>query len=103
MGSSVLHRSSADALAVSHVPDVGVSKSHIRMGARPPSPSQIHRHERRPAQLGPRIFLLAYGLVDGPQTPGRYGQGPQHRHERLGSRPGGHVSKKVRLVSRNIS
>lgn len=96
MGSPVLQRPSADACAAGAVPDIGVPEPHLRMGQGPPGPPQVHRHGRRPAQLVPGIFLLAHGLADGPQTPGRVHQGLRGRDERPGSRPGGHVAEKVR-------
>jgi len=65
------------------------------MGPGPPGPSQVHRHGRRPAQFVSWIFLLAHGLADGPQAPGRVRQGWRGRHERPGSRPSGHVAEKV--------
>jgi len=95
VGSPVLHRPSADANAAGRVPDIGVPKPHLRMGPGPPGPPQVHRHGRRSAQLVSGIFLLAHGLVDGPQAPGRVRKGWRGRHERPGSRPGRHVSEKV--------
>jgi len=94
----VLQRPSADASAVGRVPDTCVPKPHIRMGPGPPGPPQVHRHGRRPAQFVSGIFLLSYGLADGPQAPGCGRQGWRGRHERPGSRPGGHVAEKVRLT-----
>jgi len=44
------------------VPDGGRPVQHLQLGARPPAAPQVHRHGRGPAQLKPRILLLARRL-----------------------------------------
>lgn len=50
------------------VPDGRRPVQRVQLGAGPPAAPQVHRHGRRPAQLKPRVLLLAHrmGADDAP-------------------------------------
>lgn len=82
----------AAARAAGPVPDGGRAVQRVQLGARPPAAPQVHGHGRGPAQLEPRVLLLARGLGADHAAPGVRVQGVVRRHGRHGGRLGGHVA-----------
>jgi len=74
------------------VPDGGRAVQHLQLGARPPAAPQVHGHGRGPAQLEPRVLLLARGLGAHDAAPGVRVQGVVGGHDRHGVGLGGHVA-----------
>lgn len=73
----------------------------VQLGARPPAAPQVHGHGRGPAQLEPRVLLLARRMGADHAAPGVRVQGVVRRHGRHGGRLGGHVAvQAVRAAGR---
>lgn len=73
-------------------PDGGRAVQRVQLGARPPAAPQVHGHGRGPAQLEPRVLLLARRMGADHAAPGVRVQGEHRRHGRHGGRLGGHVA-----------
>lgn len=83
------------------VPDGGCPVQRVQLGARPPTSPQVHGHGRRPAQLEPRVLLLARRLGAHHAAPGVRVQGVVGGHGRHGGGLGGHVAvQAVRAAGR---
>lgn len=73
-------------------PDGGRAVQRVQLGARPPAAPQVHGHGRGPAQLEPRVLLLAHRLGAHDAASRVRVQGVVRRHDRHGVRLGGHVA-----------
>jgi len=100
----VASRVQGQAAAAHHlgpVPDGGCPVQRVQLGARPPAAPQVHGHGRGPAQLEPRVLLLARRLGADDAAPGVRVQGVVGGHDRHGVGLGGHVAvQAVRAAGR---
>lgn len=91
----VAPRVQGDVAAARHpgrVPDGRRPVQRVQLGARPPAAPQVHGHRRGPAQLEPRVLLLAHRLGADHAHHGVRVQGVYCGHVRHGGRLGGHVA-----------